>query len=218
MLEKIKSIKKIYAGNGDPLYLRLSDYYQTWYLKSRDSLYIIRSMNKYTMTNFNLHILEYTDSKNLISCEQKWIDYLLPKYNINPVAGSSKGYKHNQENTAKMRNIALGRKHTQEVKNAMSKNRSGVNAPFYGKIHSLDTIEKLRTIAQNRDYLPVPGLEVEITDLETKITSVYNSVRSAAKSIDSDIKTLLRREKSQLEKGVNTPYRNRFIIIIKRDK
>ena len=117
-----------------------------------------------------------------------------------------------------MRNIALGRKHTQEVKNAMSKNRSGVNAPFYGKIHSLDTIEKLRTIAQNRDYLPVPGLEVEITDLETKITSVYNSVRSAAKSIDSDIKTLLRREKSQLEKGVNTPYRNRFIIIIKRDK
>ena len=175
-------------------------------------------MNKYTITNFNLHILEYTDSKNLISCEQKWIDYLLPEYNINPVAGSSKGYKHNQENIEKMRNIALGRKHTQEVKNAMSKNRSSVNAPFYGKTHSLDAIEKLRTIAQNRDYIPVPGLEVEITDIETKITSVYNSVRSAAKSIDSDIKTLLRRDKSQLEKGVNTPYRNRFIIIIKRDK
>ena len=90
--------------------------------------------------------------------------------------------------------------------------------PFYGKTHSLYRIEKLRTIAQNRDYLPVPGLEVEITDLEIKITSVYNSVRSAAKSIDSDVKTLLRREKSQLEKGVNTPYRNRYIIIIKRDK
>ena len=103
----------MYVGSGDPLYLRLSDYYQTWYLKSRESLYIIRSMNKYTMTNFNLHILEYTDSKNLISCEQKWIDYLLPEYNINPVAGSSKGYKHNQENIEKIRNIALGRKHTQ---------------------------------------------------------------------------------------------------------
>jgi hypothetical protein len=75
-----------------------------------------------------------------------------------------------------MRNLALGRKHTQEVKDSMSKNRTGINAPFYGKKHNLNTIEKLKTIAQNRDYLPVPGLEVEITDLETKITTVFNSI------------------------------------------
>jgi len=168
--------KKIYVGSGDPLYLRLSDYYQAWYLKSRNNLYIVRSMNKYTMTNFNLHILEYTDSQNLINCEQKWINFLLPKNNINPIAGSSKGYKHTQENIEKMRNLALGRKHTQEVKDSMSKNRTGINAPFYGKKHNLNTIEKLKTIAQNRDYLPVPGLEVEITDLETKITTVFNSI------------------------------------------
>ena len=117
-----------------------------------------------------------------------------------------------------MLNLALGRKNTQEVKDSMSMNRSGVNAPFYGKTHSLDTIEKLKAIAQNRNYLPVPGLQVEIIDLETKITSVYNSIRNTAKSINLDIKTLLRREKSQLEKGVNTPYRNRYIIIIRRNK
>lgn len=57
-----------------------------------------------------------------------------------------------------MLNLALGRKNTQEVKDSMSMNRSGVNAPFYGKTHSLDTIEKLKAIAQNRNYLPVPGL------------------------------------------------------------
>jgi hypothetical protein len=116
-----------------------------------------------------------------------------------------------------MRYLALGRKHTEEVKKSMSENRSGINAPFYGKKHNLVTLEKFKVIAQNRDYLPVPGLEVEITDLETKITTVYNSIRNAAKSINSDIKTLLRREKSQLEKGINTPYRKRYIIFIKRD-
>jgi hypothetical protein len=63
----------------------------------------------------------------------------------------------------------------------------------------------------------ITRLEVEITDLETKITTVYKSIRNAAESINSDIKTLLRREKSQLEKGINTPYRKRYIIVIKRD-
>lgn len=48
---------KMYVGSGDPLYLRISDYYQSWYLESRTNLYIVRSLNKYSMNNFNLHIL-----------------------------------------------------------------------------------------------------------------------------------------------------------------
>nr|YP_009254030.1 hypothetical protein [Hypomyces aurantius]ANC62716.1 hypothetical protein [Hypomyces aurantius] len=53
---------KIYVGSGDPLYTRISDYYQPWYLESKTGLYIVRSLNKHTMSNFNLHILEYSDS------------------------------------------------------------------------------------------------------------------------------------------------------------
>nr|YP_009722357.1 hypothetical protein [Morchella importuna]QGN66759.1 hypothetical protein [Morchella importuna] len=34
---------KIYIGSGDPLYKRLSDYYQDWYLSSRPSLLVIRA-------------------------------------------------------------------------------------------------------------------------------------------------------------------------------
>lgn len=60
-------------------------------------------------------------------------------------------------------------------------------------------------------------MEVEITDLETKITTTHSSVREAAKFLNSDIKTLLRREASQLIKGTNKPYRNRFVININRD-
>jgi hypothetical protein len=62
--------KKFYIGSGDPLYLRISDYYQSWYL-SRCNLYIVRAIIKYGMNNFSLIILEYTNSEELISCEQK---------------------------------------------------------------------------------------------------------------------------------------------------
>jgi len=69
----------MYIGSGDPLYVRLSDYYQNWYLTSRNNLYIVRSLNKYSMKNFYLHILEYSNCDNLIACEQKWINLLQPK-------------------------------------------------------------------------------------------------------------------------------------------
>lgn len=209
---------KIYVGSGDPLYSRISDYYQPWYLKSRTGLYIVRALNKYTMSNFNLHILEYSDSENVIMCEQKWIDLIQPEYNLSPIAGSSKGYKPTLESREKMRISATGRKHSDEVKDLMSKNRTGLNNSFYNKKHTAENIEKFREIARNRDYVPVKGLEVEITDLETNTITVYSSIREAAKFLNSDIKTLLRREGSQKEKGVNKLYRNRYVIYINRNQ
>jgi len=115
-----------------------------------------------------------------------------------------------------MRISATGRKHANEVKDLMSKNRRGRNNPFYNKKHSIETLDKLRNIASNRNYTPVKGLEVEITDLETKMTTIHSSIREAAKFLKSDIKTLLRREASQLSKGINKPYRTKYIINIKR--
>ena len=115
-----------------------------------------------------------------------------------------------------MANIALGRKHSEETKQFMSESRKGVNNPFYGKTHSEKSLALLRVAAKNRKKLPVPGIEVEITDLESNITTTYESIRKAASAINSDIKSLSRREKSQIKKGINTPYRDRYIIIFKR--
>jgi len=62
---------KIYIGSGNPLYLRISDYYQKGYLESRTNLSIVRALNKYGMINFSLIILEYTESENVIFSEQE---------------------------------------------------------------------------------------------------------------------------------------------------
>jgi hypothetical protein len=98
----------------------------------------------------------------------------------------------------------------------MSVNRRGENNSFYGKKHSKETLALIKAAAEQRIKTPVPGIEVEITDLHTKLTTTYDSIRKAAKAIGSDIKSLSRREKTQLEKGINTPYRNRYMIVIKR--
>lgn len=207
---------KFYIGSGDPLYLRLSDYYQDWYYIARANTYIVRALSKYGMGNFTLVILEYTSSEDLIRCEQKWIDLLNPQYNLNPQAGNSKGYVHSLESLDKMRIAALGRKHSERVKKLLSESLKGINNSFYGKKHSAETIDILKSVTLNRTKLPNPGIEVEITDIETKLTSRYESIRKAAKAINSDIKSLSRREKSQSEKGINTPYRGRYIIVFKR--
>jgi hypothetical protein len=98
----------------------------------------------------------------------------------------------------------------------MSKSRMKENNPFYGKKHSKESLTLLKAASAKRIKSPVTGIEVEITNLETKITTVYESIRKAAKNIGSDIKTILRREKSQITKGLNTPYKKIYMIVIKR--
>jgi len=207
---------KLYIGSGDPLYLRISDYYQNWYLNSRYNLYIVRAFKKYGMLNFSLVILEYTNSIDVIKSEQNWIDLFKPEYNTNPIAGSSKGYTHTVESLEKMRDAALGKKHSDLTKKAMSDSRKGEKNPFYGKTHLLESLDLIKSAANKRVITPVTGIKVEITDLESKTTTFYDSIRKAAQFINSDIKTILRREKTQLEKGINTPYRKRYIITLDR--
>nr|YP_010164147.1 hypothetical protein K8J96_mgp31 [Metarhizium album]QRK27503.1 hypothetical protein [Metarhizium album] len=111
---------------------------------TKNNLFIVRSLNKYSMKNFNLHILEYSNSEDILKCEQKWIDYIKPEYNINPTAGSTKGYKHTSESIEKMKILARGRTHSTEVKELISITRKGDNNSFYNKKHTTETIEILK--------------------------------------------------------------------------
>lgn len=98
----------------------------------------------------------------------------------------------------------------------MSESKKGENNSFYGKTHTEENKTIMSSMRKARLTQPVSGIQVEVLDLETNITTTFDSIRKAALAINSDIKTILRREKSQLEKGINTPYRNRYMIVIKR--
>lgn len=64
----------------------------------------------------------------------------------------------------------------------------------------------MKTAALNRKKPSKAGILVEIKDIETNSTTVLSSIRKAAIFINSDIKTILRREKLEIEKGKITPY------------
>lgn len=78
------------------------------------------------------------------------------RYNLNPNASSSLGFKHTKESKALIAEGRKGKTHSAEsivkmseakrgVNNPMfGKDLSGTNHPMYGKTHSADTIAKMR--------------------------------------------------------------------------
>lgn len=161
-------------------------------MKSRPSMLIVRALKKYGIQNFTLVILEYTNSGNWISKEQKWLDSIEPKYkyNLNPIVGSSKGYKHRRDSIDKIRLYRTGRRDSET------------------------TLNKKRNAIRPAN---TQGFEVTITDIQTGTTTVYKSIRKANKAIKADIKVsyLEKRERIQKEKGIITPYRRRYFITVK---
>lgn len=200
-------------GSGTNLHARVSDYFQPWYYTYRNNLPIVRAIKKYGLDKFHLIILDFVEDKDILESEQFWLNKIQPEYNILTEAGNSQGYKHRPENIEKIRNSSLGRKHSTEVRKAMSENRKGLNNNFFGKYHTQNVKDQLRNIALNRSKQPRPGFEVEIKDIETNTIVVYSSIREAARNIGTTISVLHRRDKL----GIVKPFRNRYYINIKRN-
>lgn len=179
----------------------MSAYFSLNSLLIANSMAICRALLKYGFSNFSFEILEYCEPCAALSREQYYLDRLNPQYNILPTAGSSFGHKHSEETKAQMSLSAKERL-----------KREGLVGPFAGKRHTESSLALLSNAAKNRLTLPVPGIQVEVTNIETNITITYDSVRKAADALDSDIKTLLRREKNKVIK----PYRGRYKINIIR--
>ena len=63
---------KFYIGSGNPLYLRLSDYYQNWYLLSQDNFSIVRALSLYGIVRFYLVILYRFKKYTFLWTEKSW--------------------------------------------------------------------------------------------------------------------------------------------------
>jgi group I intron endonuclease len=77
---------------------------------------IYKALLKYGHSNFSLEILEFCEPAKAVSKEQEYINLLKPEYNLNPVAGSSLGFKHSEETLVKMRSSELIPKHSDETR------------------------------------------------------------------------------------------------------
>lgn len=99
-----------------------------------------RAFNKYGEDAFEWSILEFVnDASLLIEIEQRFIDSLLPAYNICKTAGSRLGMAHTEESKKKMSDARKGQKngpHSEETK-------SKIGAAHKGRTFSEETKRKI---------------------------------------------------------------------------
>lgn len=114
------------------------------------SILLQRAWCKHGETNFIFIVLEVLDdAAKLNAREIYWGNLLKPEYNIAPLGGSMRGYKHTSEAKENMRNAQLGNKHSAETKAKMSASRKG-NKNAVGSKRTKEHIDAL--LANNRGF------------------------------------------------------------------
>ncbi len=185
-----------YIGSSNNLYRRLLQYFNTKYLLKHENMVICRALLKHGYSNFDLEILEYCDTKDLVKREQYYIDLLNPEYNILKKAGSLLGFKHREETIAKMSISKAGEKNPMFGK-------IGVEHPMFGK-----TGEKNPMFGKPRpEGSGSPSQQIEVIDIKNNITTKYDSISAAALALD--IKQS--RISMYFKRNQNKPYKLRYI-------
>jgi len=183
--------------------VRLYVYYSVKRL-NESNMAIYKAFLKYGHSNFKLEILEYCEKENALFREQHYIDLLKPEYNINPIAGSSLGYKHTEQSLALMG----GWERSEEMKAKMS-------ASQMGRKKSLESRAKMSASKMgNSNAKNHPNsLKIEVTDLEKDTSTIYNSMREAAKALNIHVSIISRYFSNNQKK----PYKKRYVFIITKE-
>lgn len=207
-----KKSGKFYIGSSVDLGRRFSCYYSYIYLsKHSKNSFIYKSLLKYGYSAFSLEILEYCNKDILIKREQFYIDTLKPEYNLLNKAGSRLGFKTSELTKLKISKSLVGFKASKNTKEKLKLAKLGVPRDDLTKKKLREHLLKLNTIKRN-------NIKVTILDLDTKLTFEYESIREAAKSIGSYANNLIKYEKLQLNKNYTKPFKNRYVIVIHRNK
>lgn len=162
---------KFYIGSTNNIKKRWLDHKRELKKNKHHSPRLQNAWNKYGEESFTFEVVEEVQNVLLLEeIEQHYLDVLKPYdenvgYNISMFAQASmRGRKHSETTKQKISDVWkkkyeegflhswLGRCHSQESKNKMSKTKKemfiGENNPFYGKTHSEETKKKLSNSRQ----------------------------------------------------------------------
>lgn len=146
---------RVYIGSSLNIEKRWKNHIYRLRNNSHDNRYLQNSWNKHSASNFEFSVLEHVeDREKLIMVEQKHLDTVNKKYNINTIAGrppSREGVSFSLEQREEIsrrvsgkNNPFYGKEHTKESKEKMSENSKGEKHPSYGKKMSEETKQKIR--------------------------------------------------------------------------
>lgn len=113
-----KNSGNFYVGSSQNLRKRELDHFSLLRNNKHPNKYLQSTYNKYKDLYFE--ILEICDIDVLIIREQYYIDTLLPKYNLRPIAESNRGWNMPEEAKLKISNSNKGKTISEEHKKAIS--------------------------------------------------------------------------------------------------
>jgi group I intron endonuclease len=139
-----------------------------------------------------------------IERENYYFKLLKPAYNIFKVAGSNLGYKHTEENLAKMRVAKLGIRISEEHK-------AKLRAANVGRKHSGATKAKQSAVMKGKTntYNLSQRKEIIVTDVTTNITTSYISIHEAAAALNIRIQAI----SNYINRNQKTPYKGKYIFL-----
>lgn len=160
------STNKIYIGKANNLYKRIACHKNSE--KSNKNLYISNVIKKYGWNNFDLEIL-YEFNKNvglyeMLSLEVAFIDFFNSTdkevgYNICKFSNDNTGIKRSEEFKNKLRQLNLGKRHTEETKKKISLNNPRHNL---GKKLSDEVKEKLRNYNLGKKHSEITKSKISL--------------------------------------------------------
>jgi len=109
-----------YIGSTNNLRTRKNHHFHKLSEGTHVNILLQDAYDQYGAENFEFDVIQECASTETIELEQKYIDDLQPKYNVNPNAGSMKGFKHTEESKKKI---------SEARKNATSRFPAGFLAP-----------------------------------------------------------------------------------------
>lgn len=115
---------KVYIGSAKNLRVRKNSHHSTLNKNKHENSYLQNAWNKYGVSAFEFHIIEYCDLNDLNSREQYYI-FLYNAcdrnygYNLRIIAGSNRGIKWSKESRDKLSKTVTGKKVSDETKNLL---------------------------------------------------------------------------------------------------
>jgi group I intron endonuclease len=198
--------KNMYIGSSAIIHIRIYNHF----INSNSNIYLQRAFQKYGLNNFTLHILEFytfdhnlsieDNRKLLIEREQYYLDFLFPKYNMAPIAGSKLGTNHSSETRLKMSQAKQGFIFSEDTIRKMSEASRGVNNSNYGKITSEETKIKIRKVLGNIIF---------VYSLENELLLTLPSGKVAAEYFKCALSTLMTYARS------NAIFKDKYILSLK---
>ena len=162
------------------VWLRVSDYTQSWYQSSRSTHPIVRAIVKYGVGSFLVLLLDTGPADTVRKLEQAAIDRYAPAYNQLKHVDNSLGFKHTEATKRLLSELKTGHVRTAASKLKQAETITGPGNHRYGVKLTPEQKERLRQVALalTTSLKPCDAIIVEHTATSTK--TEYRSVRKAA--------------------------------------